>query len=211
MDLMSESGGSTCTDVDALKICGQGVCKDCRRPWTTPNPVLHERDTKPYLVRRKERSANCRTCAALNGKWKIGFSTREIEQDLADENNYGVHMERAEEHEEQLNGHKPTTRRRTKDATAPVANMSITKKKDFEVKKNCGRFWPLAVYLREKGVAIPSDKITMLPGTNIRGTYMLYNEGCPVGSFDVAEILTDGFALDIGTHTGEDICIFKMG
>ena len=198
---MSESGGSTCTDVDALKICGQGVCKDCRRPWTTPNPVLHERDTKPYLVRRKERSANCRSCACLNAKWKIGFSTREIEQDLAFENNYAVHMERVEEHEEQLNGHKPTKRRRGNGHRNSHGRNGLKSK----------RFWPLAVYLREKGVAIPSDKITKMPGTNIRGTYMLYNEGCPVGSFDVAEIHTDGFALDIGTHTGEDICIFKMG
>ena len=139
--------------VRAKASCSTDACKWCKRKWSSPNPIISERDQgKLTLQPRKERSLECRTCHQIPPKYYPGQGKDALLQSLEEEGKRDEFMFKVAHHEAVLNGEASKYRRVVRsDGVSQTASMSESS--NFEAKINLGVLWTEANWREDQDLS----------------------------------------------------------
>lgn len=133
-------------------------CSDCRREWTSPNPVNASLSKYPTLPRSKGYGPRCDVCRGCFNTTRKGKSIAEHDEELKVEANYAAWMITLENYEDQRNG----VALRHQDA-APESRDGpltvVTQNEDSTILRSAtvGHFWALPL-LDANNIARPHEK-----------------------------------------------------
>jgi hypothetical protein len=124
-------------------------CKWCRRPWSTPNPILKNHAIFTTLERRRERGRECKVCPNVLFKdypecKRAGL----LETFRTTQDEFENFASRVHTHEDRMNGVVPRQRKRKADDDEKPEAEKVIKGRQGNYMKgetNLGIFWPLGL------------------------------------------------------------------
>ncbi|CAK0832136.1 unnamed protein product [Prorocentrum cordatum] len=175
-------------------------CKFCKRPWSTPNPVVKDRGHKPTLVRCKPRSlarTHCNTCLCSHHS---GEDKESLRQEISESpENQTVWNAKVKTKEDLANGLAPRTYTRG-------ARKTITGKEScmLELKSNVGIFWPEDLWAKHHPDKPALKKELKTIPTLGRGVIRDEEFGRPIGTTDMAKVRLAGTEHTSTVYDGHD-------
>ena len=166
--------------------------------FENPNPILKQREKKPMLQRRAERSRHCALCVQnVYCNWPAETVTSCEDKCAKGTISREEYLESMQKYIDGLNGGAPRCKR---PADAPTrSKMQVTKSKQLAIVRNCGIFWEEAAW--NAAVAdktspaygqptAHASEVAVLPldgDVKIKGVVREESFGKPIGTYTLSE------------------------
>ena len=174
------------------------LCKFCKRPDTTENPLLFKRGDQPFLPWRREFGQECNICsyAILDSSEFKAMTTSALIELVGTPEGHERYVNACvipyEEKKNASNGKRVQSSPVAKTSTQVTASAYA----GLKYEKQLGVLWPVAIYkLPEHEGKIPPRRAIqthVINGQKVRGVLRDPKLGCPLGCYSITGLAMTG-------------------